>query len=176
MVQDSQVHYANRGHGVKLQYFLVQLLSALMNGSGRMRIVRMLARFLIGTALGLAVQVGLAAGFQPASQQFRQEIARRFRAKDGAPEGPVALLDCIAGGTVRVFAGGQWYEFRDGHWEVNAALKAVKDTQFVFADSKGRPTYAPLPWREVRQFLRAGATNLVAGSHACIAFPGQSYV
>ena len=87
MVQDSQIHYAVRRHGVKLQYFLIKLHSPLLNGRGRMRMVRMPTRFLIGAALGLAVQAGLAAGFQPAAQQFRQEVAQHFTEKEGAPTG-----------------------------------------------------------------------------------------
>ena len=58
---------------------------------------------------------------------------------------------------------GQWYEFQDGRWHVNAALKPGGDSQFTFADSKGLPVQAPVPWREVRQLVRAGATNYVAG-------------
>ena len=41
-------------------------------------------------------------------------------------------------------------------------LKPATDAQFSYADSKGLPAQAPFPWREVRQVLRAGATNFVA--------------
>jgi hypothetical protein len=54
---------------------------------------------------------------------------------------------------------------------VNTALKCETDTQFVYADGKGLPARALLPWREVRQLVRAGTTNFVAGAHACIAVP-----
>jgi hypothetical protein len=136
-----------------------------------MKMMLLPTRLLIGAALGLGVQAGLAADFQPAPQQFRQEIAQRFTDKEGAPMGPVALVDCIASGTIRVFAAGQWYEFQDGRWHVNAALKPGSDTQFTFADRKGLPTQAPVAWQEVRQFLRAGATSFVAGAHTCLACP-----
>ncbi len=129
------------------------------------------ARLIFGAALGLVAQAGLTADFQPAPQQFRQEIARHFTEKDGAPKGPVQLVDCAAGGAIRVFAGGQWYEFRDGRWHVNTALKQATEAQFVFADSKGQPVRAPLPWREVRQLLRAGTTNFAASAQVCVAAP-----
>ena len=131
----------------------------------------MRARLLFSTTLGLVVQAGLAADFQPAPQQFLQEIARRFTGKDGAPTGPVALVDCAVGGAVRVFAEAQWHEFHDGQWQANTALKPGTDAQFSYADSKGVPAKAPLRWREVRQVLRGGATNFVAGAHACLSIP-----
>ena len=78
-----------------------------------MRMMFMPTRFLIGAALGLAVQASVAADFQPAPQHFRQEIARHFTEKDGVPTGPVQLIDCAASGAIRVFAVGQWYEFQE---------------------------------------------------------------
>ena len=83
----------------------------------------------------------------------------------------MALVDCTVSGPIRVFAAGQWYDFQNGRWQLNATLKPGSDTQFTFADSKGQPAQAPLPWREVRQLLRGGATNFVAGNHACFAVP-----
>lgn len=128
-------------------------------------------KLFVGAVLGLAVQASLAAEFQPASQHFRQEIAHHFTEKDGAPTGPVALVDCPSSGTVRVFAGEQWYEFQDGRWHVNEALKPESDTRFTFADSKGLPAQAAIAWKGVRQILRAGVTNLIAGAHTCLACP-----
>jgi hypothetical protein len=130
-------------------------------------------RLLCSAALGLALQACLAADFQPAPQQFRQEIAQHFTGNDGAPTGSVTLVDCAVGGAVRVFAAGQWYEFENGQWRLNAALKPASDTPFTFADSKGLPIQAPLPWREVRQLLRAGTTNFIAGTHTCLAVPAE---
>ena len=134
----------------------------------------MLTKFFIGAALGLAITTGLGADVQPAPQRFQQEVAQHFTEKEGAPAGPVALVDCAANGAIRVFAAGQWYELQDGKWQLNAALKPENDTQFTFADSKGQPAHAPVPWREVRQVLRAGATNYVAGARACFAVPEGS--
>jgi hypothetical protein len=63
---------------------------------------------------GLTICVGLSADFQPAPQQFRQEIAQFFTAADGAPTGAVQLIECAAGGLARAFADGRWHEFRHG--------------------------------------------------------------
>ena len=131
----------------------------------------MLTKFHIGAALGLVVTTGLAADVQPAPQRFQQEVAQHFTEQEGAPTGPVALVECAPSGAIRVFAAGQWYEFQEGKWHVNAALKPGSDTQFAFADSKGQPAQAPLPWHEVRQVLRAGSINYLAGGHACFAVP-----
>jgi hypothetical protein len=125
-------------------------------------------RFLICAVLVLAIRAGLAADFQPAPQQFRQEIAQQFTEKDGAPTGAVALVDCSAG-AVRVFAWGNWYEYENGGWRKNAALTAGNDAVFRFADVNGLPVQVYLPWREVRQILRAGRTTFLAAAHACFA-------
>jgi hypothetical protein len=122
-----------------------------------------------GAVLSLAVGSGLAASFTPAAQQFQQEIAQRFTEHEGAPTGPVQLVECSPGGTTRAFAAGQWYEFQNGRWSLNAALRAPNDSQFVFAGPEGQPLAAAIPWREVRQILRAGATNWIVGSHLCVA-------
>jgi hypothetical protein len=136
-----------------------------------MRILLMQMKLLIGTAIAFAVRMGLAADVQPAPQRFQQEAAQHFGTKEGAPTGAIALVDCAANGLVRVFAAGQWYELQGSQWHENAALKPGSETQFTFADSKGQPAQVPLPWREVRQVLRAGTTNFVAGTHACFAVP-----
>jgi hypothetical protein len=128
-------------------------------------------RLLIAAALALALKASGAAGFQLALQHFQQEVAQHFSEKDGAPMGPVQLVDCATSGVIHVFATGEWYEFQDGRWHGNAALKPGGDTQFTFADSKGLPVQVAVPWREVRQLVRAGGTNFVAGAHACLAVP-----
>jgi hypothetical protein len=133
------------------------------------RIKLMLTKFCVCAALGWVVTAGLAADMVPAPQRFQQEVAQHFTEGEGALAGPVALVDCPAAGAVRVFAAGQWHEFRDGEWQVNATWKPASEAQFTFADSRGRPAQVPLPWREARQVLRAGATNFVAGAHACFA-------
>src|SRR5664279_6517632 len=114
-----------------------------------------------GAAFSLTLCASPAADFTPAAQQFRQEVAQHFTERDGAPTGRVQLVECTPSGTNRVVAAGQWYEFQDGRWQVNPVLKPESGAQFIFAESKGRPAGAPVPWREVRQLLRAGATNFV---------------
>ena len=127
--------------------------------------------FLVGAALGLAFQASLAAEFEPAPQHFRQEIAHHYAANEDAPAGPVTLLDCSGNGATRVFAAGEWYELKDGRWHVNPALNPGSDSQFTFAGSKALPAQAAIAWKGVRQLLRAGVTNLIAGAHACLACP-----
>src|ERR1017187_9583080 len=122
-----------------------------------------------GAALGLALCTSLAADFTPAAQQFQQEVAQHFTERDGAPTGPVQLVECTPGGTNRAFAAGKWYEFRCGRWNLNAGLRPQNDSQFVFAGQQGQPLEATIPWREVRQILRAGATNWVASPRLCLA-------
>ena len=60
-----------------------------------------------GAALGLALCTSLAADFTPAAQQFQQEVAQHFTERDGAPTGPVQLVESTPGGTNRAFAAGK---------------------------------------------------------------------
>jgi hypothetical protein len=123
---------------------------------------------LTAAALALTLCASVAADFTPAAQQFQQETARHFTEKDGAPTGPVQLIECLTGGVNRAFAGGQWFESSNGRWNLNAALRPRDDGRFVFAGQRGQPLEAAIPWREVRQILRARATNWVVGAHLCI--------
>jgi hypothetical protein len=129
----------------------------------------MSSTFLGSAILGLTICAGVAAEFTPAAQQFQQEVAQHFSERDGAPTGPVQLVECAPGGLTRVFAGGRWYEFLAGRWNLNAALSPRDDSRFIFAGQQGQPLEANIPWREVRQILRAGATNFVVSPHLCIA-------
>ena len=121
-----------------------------------------------GAIFGLTLCAGLAADFAPAAQSFRQEVALQFAERDGAPAGPVQLVECAASGAVRAFSAGQWYEFQSGRWNTDAALKQRDDNRFIFAGQQGQPLEAMIAWRDVRQILRAGDTNFVAGSHLCV--------
>jgi hypothetical protein len=129
----------------------------------------MSSTLLAGAALGLAACAGLGADFTPAGQQFQQEAAQHFTARDGAPTGPVQLVECSPSGTNRVFAAGQWDEYQSGHWNLNAELRQRDDSRFVFAGQRGQLLEAAVPWSEVRQILRAGTTNWVVTSHRCLA-------
>jgi hypothetical protein len=127
----------------------------------------MTSSLLGGAVFCLTVCASVAADFTPAAQQFQQEVADHFTDRDGAPTGPVQLVDCAPGGAIRVFAAGQWYEFGAGHWSLNAALRQQNESRFLFAGQQGQPLEAAIPWREVRQILRAGTTNWVVSSHLC---------
>jgi hypothetical protein len=129
----------------------------------------MSSALLVGAALGLTLCASLAADFTPAAQPFQQEVARHFTDGEGAPTGPVQLVECLPSGTNRVFSAGQWYEFRNGRWNLNPTLRRREESRFVFAGQKGQPLEATIPWREVCQILRAGATNWVVSPHLCVA-------
>src|SRR5271169_6824964 len=103
-----------------------------------------------GAAFGLTLCASLAADFTPAAQQFQQEVAQHFAERDGAPTGSVQLVECTPSGNNRVMADGQWYEYRNGRWGKNAALRSTNDGHFVFAGQRGQPLDAAMPWREVR--------------------------
>jgi hypothetical protein len=123
--------------------------------------------FSIGPALAVAPPI------EPAPQAFRQELARHFTAADGAPTGAIQLIECAPGGTTRAFSGGQWYELRDDKWVVNEALRQKEDAKFVFADAAARPMEAPVPWREVRQLVRAKDSIWLVGFNACWQLPAH---
>lgn len=130
--------------------------------------LRLIGIAIFGLAPAVAPFAGKAAEFTPAAQRFQQEVALHFTERDGAPMGPVQLVEYVAGGVVRAFAAGQWHEFRMGRWNIKEALKQTNDGQFVFAGQRGQPLEADIPWREVRQILRAGTTNWVMSSNHCL--------
>jgi hypothetical protein len=110
--------------------------------------------------LGGAAGAIRAADFSPAAQEFSQEIAVRFGEADGLPAGPIQLLDRASDGQVRAFAAGKWFEFREGRWQANDALRPKNADTFTCAGGAGL-TF-PIPWREARQVLRAGPAIFVA--------------
>jgi hypothetical protein len=132
----------------------------------------MSSSLLASAVLGLTLCASGAADFTPAAQQFQQEVAQHFTERDGAPTGPVQLIECAPNGVNRVFATGQWYEFRDGHWNLNTALKQQDENRFVFAGQQGQPLEAKIPWHEVRQILRDGDTNWVVSPHLILMMRG----
>src|SRR5882672_2476638 len=112
----------------------------------------------------LEVDTRAAEDFTPGLQKFRQEIARTFKQGEGLPPGRVQLIEVTQQPITRAFLGGQWYEF-DKEWQKNESLAPRNEEQFAFADAQGKRVEIPVPWREVRQLLRFGTTNIVsAGS------------
>jgi hypothetical protein len=126
-----------------------------------MRILLLLAVFTTGLLP--------AADFTPAPQKFRQEVTRAFTDQDGLTSLKIQLIESAPNGVHRAFAGGKWHELRDGRWQVNETLAASGENVFVFADAKGQPVQAPVPWRDVRQILRTDNTDYVAASHSLFA-------
>ncbi len=124
---------------------------------------------LVVALLGLLIGTAAAADFQPARQEFRQEIARHFTRTQNAPTGPVQLVECPPDGACRILVAGEWQEFRDDRWQSVPALKQRDAGRLVFAVSSGAPIEAPMPWREVRQILRAGKTNWLLTAQVCLA-------
>jgi hypothetical protein len=116
-------------------------------------------------ALPLTFGAASAAELKPAPQRFDQEVALRFTAATGAPTGQVQLVECVPNASPRAFAGGKWYEYRQDTWTVNTAWSLTNDDRFGFPSANGLRT-APVPWREVRQLLRAGSTDWVFTAHA----------
>src|SRR4051794_26251807 len=105
------------------------------------------------TILFSAYQAGSAPSVTPAPQRFRQEIAHQFTEKEGIPTNDVRLVECGKGGTVRAFAGGKWYQHRDGKWQVSAELSPTSEREFAFADGRGQRVNVGLSWADIRQIL-----------------------
>ncbi len=111
--------------------------------------------------------------FSRAAQEFWQEIPTRYTSRDGLPaEGP-RLLQIAADGAVRAFIAGQWFEQRGQRWAATSALASTNNNSFVFPDHTGRRREALLPWREVRQVLEFGSTNLIVTRGGVYADHGQ---
>ena len=125
---------------------------------------RMLSRFLSGILLGLCLALTRAAELQPATQQFRQEIAQRFILGQ-----PVQLVEVSPAGVPRALVAGQWLEWRGDRWQTNAALAQADATRFVFASASGAAIKTSVPWREVKQLLRVGGSNWVLTARSCAA-------
>ncbi len=120
-----------------------------------------LATYCLGLICCLTDLPGMSADLAPAPQQFRQEVAHRFTATNGLPQGPAQLLECAPTGLVRAFLGGHWYDLHQDHWLIKGGLAAPKDDDFVFYDATDREVTLKVPWREVRQILVAGAIRFV---------------
>jgi hypothetical protein len=61
-----------------------------------------------------------------------------------------------------VFAGGHWYAFSKGRWEVQANLTPANEQEFELLDGGGRAVRVAVPWREVRQVLNRGLEDFVS--------------
>ena len=115
-----------------------------------------------GAWVWLVASAGYTAQISPAPQRFQQELATRFTQAHGLPPGSIQLVDLAANRALRVFAGGRWWELREGRWQPVSALTPPSDQQFVFADLEGAPVTVSIPWREVRQLLRQNNATWIA--------------
>ncbi len=109
----------------------------------------------------MALPVPAAPWFSPAPQEFHQEIAKRSPAADGLPAGPIQLIDIDPKGTVRSFAGGEWFEWRDGRWVKNGDLSPRGAAEFVLPGN-AEAVRLPVSWGDVRQIIRQGTTTYLA--------------
>src|SRR5437660_7301963 len=92
----------------------------------------------LGLVLLPNAHAGAAADFTPAPQKFRQEIARAVGEADGLPGERIQLLELSADGGPQAFAGGRWYQFKEGRWQSNNSLTPSSAEQFAFTDAQGR--------------------------------------
>ena len=115
-----------------------------------------------GACVWLVASAGYTAQISLAPQRFQQELATRFTQAHGLPPGSIQLVDLAANHALRVFAGGRWWELREGRWQPVPALTPPSDQQFVFADLEGAPVIVSIPWREVRQLLRQNNATWIA--------------
>jgi len=117
----------------------------------------------------LVMTAGLEAAdkpYTPAPQRFLQEIADKFPDSDEVPMGSIQVLDSAPDGAVRLFAGGQWSAFKDGHWTKDTALAPKTGTEFTFAGTSAAVLSVALPWSSIRQIVRVGSDSWLATTNA----------
>ncbi len=125
--------------------------------------------------LWLGVTTLQTAEFITAPQQFLQETATRFTPAQGLPGDRVQLIDLMPGGSPLVFAGGRWWTLKDGRFESVAAMTPHSTNEFTYAQNDGSVANAPVPWREVRQFIRGQhGVWIVAGADIFTLSNGQA--
>src|SRR5437870_2625251 len=83
---------------------------------------KMAAALCLALALVSHLRAAAAADFTPAPQKFRQEISRAFGEAEGLPRERIQLLEILADGNAQAFAGGHWFQFKDGRWQPSDAL------------------------------------------------------
>jgi hypothetical protein len=98
--------------------------------------------------------LSLPAALEPAAQQFKQELAMAIPLPEGIAAGTVQLIDQLPQGSVHLFAGGRWLEWRERSLRVRAEWTSPSDQQFVVPDVTGQARTVSVPWREVRQIVR----------------------
>lgn len=118
------------------------------------------------TALLALAATASAAEFKPAPQEFRQEIAHRWRLPASAPGG-FTLADIAPDGSVRLADGKQWYVLRNDRLEVvPSPTNAGKDSSEVIIGNTSRTV--PVPLAEIRQLQRQGDVVWLATSKGAV--------
>ncbi len=114
--------------------------------------------FVVATGFLFGAEGVFRAAVAPAPQSFKQEIATRYGAREGLPEGAVQLLDLSDAGVPRAFAAGGWFEMMEGRWHEAQALRPRGASEFVIpSPGPGNPLTVDLPWSKVKQIIRRGA-------------------
>ncbi|HAB17065.1 MAG TPA: hypothetical protein DCE44_11515 [Verrucomicrobiales bacterium] len=114
----------------------------------------------------------LGATFTPVSQSFVQEIAHHFDRTNGLPAGPIQLIEVTTAGQPRAFTEGRWWKLADDVWSALPEVPASADSEFQFPGEDGRAQRATIPWRDVIQLIRFGATNYLVTAADPFQFSG----
>ena len=132
--------------------------------SGRCRSVLRFSRSVFTAALALfgSPLVTAADSLPVPDVPYPQEVALRPSPGDGFDPAHVQILEVTDEGRPRAFADGRWFVLRDGRWTAVPELTSRTRDEFVFPDADQHPVTVPLPWPEVIQVIRRGATNWIA--------------
>jgi hypothetical protein len=103
---------------------------------------------------------------KPAAQRFQQELPASLAFPEVTAQENVHLLDRSSKGTVRVFAGGQWFEAADEKAAPLPEWSPASEQQFVLGDAKDQPVRLAMPWKSVREIVRHGDKVWVATANA----------
>ncbi len=107
---------------------------------------------LASPSMGSAI---LAATFQPAPQEFRQEVPLRWAMPPGGADSGLTLIDLTPEGEVRVADGSRWYALKEGRLQVLPPPTGLAtDRGYVWMGNAAREL--PVPLSTIRQVHRQG--------------------
>lgn len=128
---------------------------------------------LVGFAAWSSLSLMLAArALDPIPQAFDQEVAYHHEPGHGAPHGEVQLLD-LEGAEVRAFVDGHWHRWGGNAWQAEPQWDPTTADSFRLAGPEGRVVTVSLPWKEVRQVVRAGSRRWVVSGNAVMDLTGR---
>jgi len=122
--------------------------------------------------LALLLSPATAADFQPAPQQFRQEVSRQWPLPAEAAPGGFTLLDAPPAGGVRASDGHRWFALRDDKWQVLSPPAGAPDgAGWLEVDNQVR--ILPVPLAAVRHIQRHGQSVWLATAHGVVRLTAQ---